>query len=556
MNFVKQLFLICLFLAYSEEGISQLSWAWNSSIGSGTYQIAQNYGEDLDFDANGNTYAVGCIDSGTTVPNHTITSYGQYDAVIIKYDPQGVPMWIVTGGGTGWDVAKRVSVSDDGYLYVMGYFYNSAIMGTQALSAWGMGFFLAKLDTNGNFIWVKQGDGIAYSTQEKIMSVEIGSDGNIYIAGLCAHNSQLIGTTYVSSLPYSGAAFFEKLDTAGNMLEVFYHRGAGGANKGLDFCLDGNNNLYYTLSRARADTIINGPNSWTGYHNLVLGRLDATLSLMWYKEYGDTSNYIWRGTPESVTIDANGDLYVCGFYGQFFYLQSGPYGNGGFTCKFNPNNGSVISARPLNPLNNTAIFFGGADYDNTGNVIYSGAFVGTVDFGGVVLDPYGPGYNSDIFIASYDTTDLLNWVLQYGYSKYECPLSSRINHNRFGCTGSFQDSLTIGTTTVYQDTLTSNWYYFFTAVTEESKTDIEASNQSGGIQFDIFPNPAVDEIRFETNLFPQEFVAQIFSSSGQLLLTQDYKQGNVIQVTNLDAGFYFLTVSKDQLSISKPFIIK
>lgn len=88
-----------------------------------------------------------------------------------------------------------------------------------------------------------------------------------------------------------------------------------------------------------------------------------------------------------------------------------PYAAGftGFVVKYTPQNG-FLWAKSL------ASGFTAVAVDSQNNILVTGNFVGTVDFGGVALTsasgPMGP--TADVFVAKYSASGTLVWVKQFG----------------------------------------------------------------------------------------------------------------------------------------------
>ncbi|GAG02153.1 unnamed protein product, partial [marine sediment metagenome] len=74
-----------------------------------------------------------------------------------------------------------IAVDATGNIYITGNFSDTATFGSYTLSSAGLNdIFVAKLDANGNFLWVERAGGIAMDVGGRIA---VGASGVIYIAG-------------------------------------------------------------------------------------------------------------------------------------------------------------------------------------------------------------------------------------------------------------------------------------------------------------------------------------------------------------------------------------
>ena len=113
--------------------------------------------------------------------NNTVNSTGQYDIYIAKLDLNGNPLWITSAGGPRWDDSDRVSVDLQGNLYITGYFIDSASLWGIPVKSWGaFEPYVAKFDMNGNFQWVEVLAGNGF---DRATGISVDKSGEIYLSG-------------------------------------------------------------------------------------------------------------------------------------------------------------------------------------------------------------------------------------------------------------------------------------------------------------------------------------------------------------------------------------
>jgi hypothetical protein len=195
---------------------------------------------------------------------------GDYDYATVKYDPNGNELWVARYNGTGNDNdnAKALAVDDLGYVYVTG-----CSLGDGTYSD----YVTIKYDSNGNECWVARYNG-PDNDDDCARAIGVDDSGNVYVTG-------------TSWAGYSTV----KYDPNGNQLYVGYYPGFGG----YDLAIDDSDNLYVT-----GYSWYNG----TG-HDYTTIKYDPNGNKQWVARYnGPRNDYDWAS---SVKLDSRG-IYVTG----------------------------------------------------------------------------------------------------------------------------------------------------------------------------------------------------------------------------------------------------
>ncbi|HYE96646.1 MAG TPA: hypothetical protein VD962_10585, partial [Rubricoccaceae bacterium] len=148
---------------------------------------ASDVGEDAAVDVAGNTAVVGTFEGTATFGTVSLTSAGQGDFFVVKYDSQRQPLWARRGGTSVFnDFAEGVAFDGDGNVFVAGYFTGVATFDggdnpdTTLTTRSDFDAFLAKYDPNGNLLWVRQGGGVGQDTGR---GIALDDEGNAYFGG-------------------------------------------------------------------------------------------------------------------------------------------------------------------------------------------------------------------------------------------------------------------------------------------------------------------------------------------------------------------------------------
>lgn len=151
-----------------------------------------------------------------------------------------------------------------------------------------------------------------------------------------------------------------------------------------------------------------GPLTGAGASDVFVAKYDTRGVHLWSQRFGDASRQYSAG----VAVDAFGNVVVTGYFQGTVDFGAGPLTSAGgydiFVAKFDPSGTHLWSKR-----------FGdaGGQYrseitvDASGNVLLTGSFEGTMDLGGGPLTSAG-GY--DIFVAKLDPTGAHLWSERFG----------------------------------------------------------------------------------------------------------------------------------------------
>ena len=120
---------------------------------------------------------------GWTSGNLSSELAGLYDGLIAKYDTNGSRLWVKQFGSFGDDEISNLFLSEDDYLYVTG-FTNGELVGDDLASESGNDYdaFAAKYDLEGNLVWMQQ---FGSSGTEQARSIVVDSLlEKVYVTGI------------------------------------------------------------------------------------------------------------------------------------------------------------------------------------------------------------------------------------------------------------------------------------------------------------------------------------------------------------------------------------
>ena len=203
-----------------------------------------------------------------------------------------------------------------------------------------------------------------------------------------------------------------------------YAAGSIKDDQSVDVCIDNSNNVistgYFSGLTVFGPGYTFSPSS-TGIPDIYIVKSNSSGGIVWAKKAGGFG----LDKPASVAVDASGNIFITGFYfGNATFgattLSSISGSQDAFVAKLDPS-GNFLWAKSIGgSLTESA---NSITVDNSGNILITGSFQGTANFGGSsltsILNPVTSLSSSDVFIAKYaNATGALIWVKQ-GAAKFE-----------------------------------------------------------------------------------------------------------------------------------------
>jgi hypothetical protein len=485
----------------------QLIWA--KSFG-GTATSEAPHG--IDCDAAKNIYVTGYFGSTTASGplnaafnpsgGGTVSTQGNEDCFVAKYDQNGIYQWAFGLGNTGANTQERawdIATDANGNSYVVGGFHgtiNFNPLGTAmnyTLPDTLAGLFIAKYNSTGICQWVVMLDAQCTNVfTEAYATCDLDANGNLYVAGNFRGNNinfNPLGTS--TTLTSSGLTdmFIAKYNTSSGVMS--WVKKIGGAAQDIvspgSLRCDNNGNPYFT------------------------GRLSGTGTVDFDPSAG-TSNII-NSSLYLATYDTNGNLrYAVG-------MNSG-IGDGGHRVSFDGNN----------------------------DVFITGWMNGTATFG--TISRSANSTTADVFIAKYNN-NLTNcyWAFNFGgtgsTANSICAGLSIDQENNAIITGQLYGTNADIDPTAATLNFSSigNNDCFIIKYTNMGQLWVKDSTTTTGIkeqflsQLHIFPNPSTDIIHIQST-YNEQLLYDIYNSLGEIVSTGNCF--NQIDVSKLPIGPYLL----------------
>ncbi|MBK6329707.1 MAG: SBBP repeat-containing protein [Bacteroidetes bacterium] len=327
--------------------------------------------------------------------------------------------WAKCYGASQVDYFTATAVDNSGNVYASGEFSTTVdidpspnVLNITSFNN-SIDFFIMKLDTFGNLIWVKQ-----FGTEGVEISMRITTDlsANIYLIGHYTSDSLDCDPGPGTSFVYNTGNFKDivviKLDSSGNFI---WGRSMGSPTKDeipYDIEVDVYGNVYSTGifgATADFDPSMSFYNlTAVGPNDAFISKLDVNGNFVWAKQIGGA---VGGDKGSSIKVDINSNVLITGLVNSIADLDPGPgvvnFGGSGicmFVISLN-SNGDYVWGKSILRSNSNSM-----DIDFSGNIYITGIFNDSAD-----MDP-GPNiYNvfaggQSAYILKLNTTGDFIWA--------------------------------------------------------------------------------------------------------------------------------------------------
>lgn len=397
---------------------------------------------DIEVDADGNMYVTGSfggtdVDIDPTGATMLLTSVGENDGFVAKYNAVGVCQWAVAIGGEFYDEGRGLVLDDQNNVYVSGYFEGANVdfqpgAGTFTASSTdgSRDAFVVKYNSDGVCAWVRHPSA---NGGDEVRDIAIQGNNLImcgYFEDIDADFDPGAGTDLLSTSDED--ALLWKLSTDGEY-QWAIQMGVYARSKFWDMSCrgiarDAAGNVYVTGSLSGyyvdfdpgpGEALLNSKDN----SDIFIAKYDAAGNYLWAKSMGTTSSETGTG----IAIDAAGNIYLTAKLDGNDPIDFDP---GAGTALLTPEefafqsaviakyttDGNYLWAKLINSSMPEDIAL-----DGNGKPYITGYFTGTdVDF-----DP-GPGttllsspgfFVQNVFIAAFDANGNFSWAKGMGGSQ-------------------------------------------------------------------------------------------------------------------------------------------
>ncbi|WP_416867114.1 MAG: IPT/TIG domain-containing protein [Imperialibacter sp.] len=234
---------------------------------------SDDFGSAIEINANDELFLAGAFFETTHLGDKSLTSLGSLDAFVAKLDAEGNPIWVKQLGGGNYDNIYSLAADSQGNLYGVGYFTGSATIASAPIVAQGNeDILIAKFATSsGDLVWVKTEGGYNY---DNARSVDLDNNGNIYVTGY--FSTSAFDDFGLTTEMNSRDAFVAKYNPSG---EILWAQKAGGPEDDYGQALAVGANGIVHITGSFTETVTFGSTALTSF-----GGSDIFLWKIWQGE--------------------------------------------------------------------------------------------------------------------------------------------------------------------------------------------------------------------------------------------------------------------------------
>ncbi len=397
---------------------------WAKSIGDFRYQAVYA----ITLDTLKNIYVAGIFfgttDFDTGLGTSILTSAGNEDIFLCKYDNNGNFIWARSFGGPTNDFCNSITLDKSGNIYMNGYFENTADFdpgnGTVNLvSSGSTDIFICKLNSFGNLLWAKSVGGVS---SDVAYAIGLDEQNNVYSTGFFWNSVDFDPGNGVFNLASDafGDGYVLKLDVNGNFVKAG-KMGGSSRVRNTALKIDNTGHIYITghfdgvadFDPGAGTAILSSP---TDDDDIFIAKYDLNLNTVWVKQIaGPSFQKVF-----AIETDVQNNIYLTGHYhgsadfdpGPADHILTAPGDPDMFVLKMNGAGDFVWVTKATGPF-----YISGYSLkiDNGYNIYVAGTFEGSIDFdGGPDELNYTSAGQSEIFIEKLRqcpanaTTETLN----------------------------------------------------------------------------------------------------------------------------------------------------
>lgn len=380
---------------------------------------------------NQSIFVAGAYYGTANFENITVTSSGNLDAFIARYDLDGNLLWLREVKNGLQTSAKAIYLDQNSDVYTAGYFggSESPVANIDNLQITTNGLrdaFLAKFSKEGNVLWARSIGGPF--KDEEVESITADASGNVYIGGTIADSARFgdIVTRTNGGLD----CFIAKYDSAGNALWI---RTAGGLGEDQlnGLAIDADGYIYATGYFDSAATFGSTTVKGNDMADIFIAKYDPDGNLLWVRQAGGSNGDYGL----SISVNSSGCFITGRFMGTATFglvdVASIMGSDDTFIAHYDPA-GEFKWIKQIGGSDNERGL--GLTLDQGGNIYICGRFKGTLQVDSDNLNSSG---SDDIFLAKLGNAAVPVELLSFSHSikenfvKLEWSTASEINNQSF-----------------------------------------------------------------------------------------------------------------------------
>jgi hypothetical protein len=357
-------------------------------------------GHGVAVDGQGNVLLTGYFEGVMDADGKWLTANGT-DLFVIKLEPEeGKVIWAHNYKSEGNEHGMSVAVDPEGYVFLTGYFDGAVAFGEFKLSAKGTDLFVLKLEPKaGNVLWAHN---YISEGNEHGMGIAVDPKGSVILTGY------FDGKVSFGEFELSAEGtdmFVVKLEPKAGKVLWANNYSRIGVDYGMAVAVDAGGNVFVT-GYFNTKTVFGDWRMKSSGEDMFVLKLDPEGKEIWVKQFGGAGNQRGLG----IAVHPKGYVHVTGYFSgraEFGDHKLIAMGVDLFALMLEPQKGDVVWVRNFANVSHEGAMAVAVDRD--GNVLVTGSFNGSVDFGGHILE----ATKTDVYVLKLDTDGKAIWAKNY-----------------------------------------------------------------------------------------------------------------------------------------------
>ena len=407
--------------------------------------------------SDGGYIVTGYFQNSMTVGDTTLTSNGDTDVFVVKYNSSNQVVSATSFGGSKSDNPSSIIGTNDGGYVVAGYFNNSMTVGGTTLTSNGYGdVFIVRYNSSNQVVSATSFGG---TKADQVYAITATSDGGYIVTGYFNNSMTVGGTTLTSN---GGADVFVVRYNSNN--EVVSKASFGGTGSENTDAIIATNDGGYVVAGYFNNSMTVGDTTLTsnGSYDCFVVKYNSSNQVVSAISFGGSGS---DGINED-ELTSNNDYILTGYFktsmtvGNTTLTSAG--GTAAFILRINSNN-EIVSATGFG---NSGSNYGRSVVETSdGGYILAASYSGSIELAGQTLTSNG---SQDALFIKFNSNNKIESVTNFGGTGTDYPVKiMNLSDGRYVTVGLFTNEMQVGNTT-----LTSNGSYdVFVTVLEEEELD-------------------------------------------------------------------------------------
>ncbi|MBK8256542.1 MAG: hypothetical protein IPK82_28215 [Polyangiaceae bacterium] len=370
------------------------------------------YGETVAIDVSGNVYVGLYVSAGVDVGDgDPVVPQGNTDVAVVKYDKDGNFVWKYVLGAPSEVTINDISVDASGNAVFCGGTSASTDFGNGAIAA---GAYVAKLNSSGQIAWAVTGTGVG-AAPPSTSHVAINSQGDVYAAG------SAMGIDFGSGVLQGGtdpiSFFLVKLKGASGQVDWVKMTKSNYEENINGLTVDASDSAVFAGTFRGAYLNLGGPGSSPNDISNSSNQLAPYIARVPPGGAQAEGKVLAANNPltadvTGIGVDKFGEATVVGGFSGYIQFQSGNYTAGSNYVAFMVHD-QVTSFNQWSqafPVMDGYAGFNKVGVDSADNIVVSGQYGGTPNFGGGALPMTASG-----FVVKFDKTGNHLWSRSFDF---------------------------------------------------------------------------------------------------------------------------------------------